>query len=403
MLINQKNGLDTLVHIYVSFWLVCFGLSFLLGYQVGFLASVVILGSTLGFWLGWASLPKIRGLDWLSNDNTTLRKSARLRNIAVGVILLDFLLIAGQLSDMVANPWQYRQEFYQGDSALLQFQLLQSLIIIPLNIALVVLLSIYSSSKRFYMLSGLIFSYLTISAFGRFPLYYFAYFLLLYSIIRGHRLFSRKNVLLVICIVLLVSFSVFLLASKVNAESGLSVDLLEVIKLYLVNYHFIGFQMIDHLVTMREQGLLSYGYGSTSSGYLNWIGYLVSQELGVNLIKENSFMELQSIFNAGLYLPELDHTYNAFSTNLVPLIADLGIVWCIFFHFSLGFTIKIMAMFSRQYSCLLSFVVVTLFCMTFGLFQPLLVTNFFPLIALILLLEVVLMIRFTRMKVIIDA
>ena len=278
-------------------------------------------------------------------------------------------------------------------------QLLQNLIIAPLNTALVVLLSVYSPSKRFYLLSGLIFSYLTISSFGRFPLYYFAYFLLLYSIIRGRRLFVSKNILLVACVTLLVGFSIYLLVSKVNAETGLSVDLFEVIKLYLINYHFIGFQMIDHLITIREQGLLSYGYGSTSSGYLNWIGYLVSRTLGVNLITENSFMELQAIFNAGIYMPEFDHTYNAFSTNLVPLIADLGIVWCIVFHFALGFTIKVTAMLARLYSWLLSFIVATIFCMTFGLFQPLLVTNFFPLITFIFLLEVMLMIRFRKTKV----
>ena len=111
MLADRYNGLDRLVHIYVYFWLVWFGLSFLLGYHVGFLTSFVILGSTLGLWLGWASLPKIRSFDWLSNNDTALRKSARLHNIAVGVILLDLILIAGQLSDMLANPGNTGKNF----------------------------------------------------------------------------------------------------------------------------------------------------------------------------------------------------------------------------------------------------------------------------------------------------
>jgi hypothetical protein len=99
-------------------------------------------------------------------------------------------------------------------------------------------------------------------------------------------------------------------------------------------------------------------------------------------------MELLKVFNEGIYFDKLNWYYNAFTTNILPMYADGGVAGVFIGFFIYGLISKS----GSNLDCfrINPIFLLTIFLMTFSLFQPL-THNTLPLsLAFIWLLEKIL-------------
>jgi hypothetical protein len=179
-----------------------------------------------------------------------------------------------------------------------------------------------------------------------------------------------KYILISICI---LYTSWILLESKLIDETSVVVDLIDVLRIYVLNYHIVGYHMLDNFISTSATGTTSYVYPTTSLGFIGWITHLLTKYSTALPTFPNSYMDLMEVYNSGIYLDKLQWAYNAFTTSILPLYADGGIMGVFF-----GFLIYgIISTRGKNLDCyrLNPMFLLVLFMLTFSLFQPFINSN----------------------------
>lgn len=365
----RKIKIETLLIItYLVFWSFWLSLNHIMGNLLLLKVEFLVVGSLFFFLMGWLYLEPLsvsKKAIYKSSDLTAQRLSV----IAYLAIVLNVFFAYEPLMRIIDYGWAYRVMMYESDE--IDSQFLRGQIIQPLNYAIITVLVVTPGLKNRLSFVALICLIDAVVTLGRFPMYHFMYFFFVISFINSKlkRTASVINFRFIAALSIFLGVSIWLLLAKLISQDSLVVgSLLDIIRLFLVNYHFIGFHMINHLLDLEATGGIEVPNLKVGLGFLDWFIYQLIQTLGVPIVYDNSYMNIKSIFNAGIYLKGLDYQYNAFSSNLMPLYVAGGSLGVVIGHFMIGLMAKLSC--RKTGFAVNPYFLSLMFCMTFGIFQP---------------------------------
>ena len=389
----RKIKIETLLIItYIVFWSFWLSLNHIVGNLLSLKVEVLVMGSLFFFLMGWLCLEPLSVAKKAYYYKNSDLSSQRLLIIAYLVIALNVFFAYEPLKAIIDYGWAYRVMMYESDEIASQF--LRSQILQPLNYAVITVSVVTPGLKNSLSFVALICLMDAVLTLGRFPIYHFMYFLCVISFVNSKvkRTASVIGFRLIATVPIILAVSIWLLIGKLISEDNLVVgSLSDIIRLFLVNYHFIGFHMIDHLLDLEASGVLEVPNLKVGLGFLDWFIYQLIKVLGVPIVYDNSYMNIKSIFNAGIYLKGLDYTYNAFSSNLMPLYVAGGSVGVVVGHFMFGLMAKLSC--RKTGFAVNPYFLSLMFCMTFGIFQPMFFNYILQLWVLIFLIFFAMKIR----------
>lgn len=359
-----------------GFWLFWLSYNYLAGYFLHFKTYFVIVGSIIAVWLGW-SLARV--------NHRTLRvkvpkfhrtKDAHHKTIIFlrSVSFLFALFLIPALESLLNLGFDHRTAVYQVDgfqeSKLLSMFVM--FVITPLVLVAMTVAVCASNSGRSYMkYAYALGAMLALYSLGRFPIYYMLYYFIVHKLSMNSRpaFIKSINVKVLILILAVLMSLVFFSNAKSTAEGGEMV-IIDLIRIYFINYHLVGFHYLDWVITSEDPMLLVFDFPSTSLGIVNWFLHLFTKYTLLVPVTDNSFMNALEIFNSGMFFDELDWTYNAFTTGLTPLYLDGGVVGTFLMMSLTGFLAGLPK--SVDSFCINPYFLLVTFYMTFSLFQPIL-------------------------------
>jgi len=241
----------------------------------------------------------------------------------------------------------------------------------PLNYASVVIaIASRNGPHRYGRYAYVLLAMMALMALGRFPIYFIMYFYVVSKLLESRRMSISGLGALKVGLVLAIVFSLswLLLKQKLDEEGADLSDIATILRLYLLNYHVVGYHMLDYFVYANDSRIVGYTFPTTSLGIVGWALHLISKYSAVLPVFPNDYKGVMEMFNEGLYLSELDWSYNAFTTSILPFYADGGFIGVVFCYGLLGWlSTKGRRLGMHQIGPV--FLMVT-FMLTFSLFQP---------------------------------
>ena len=254
----RKIKIETLLIItYIVFWSFWLSLNHIVGNLLSLKVEVLVMGSLFFFLMGWLCLEPLSVAKKAYYYKNSDLSSQRLLIIAYLVIALNVFFAYEPLKAIIDYGWAYRVMMYESDEIASQF--LRSQILQPLNYAVITVLVVTPGLKNSLSFVALICLMDAVLTLGRFPIYHFMYFLCVISFVNSKvkRTASVIGFRLIATVPIILAVSIWLLIGKLISEDNLVVgSLSDIIRLFLVNYHFIGFHMIAHLLDLEASGVL---------------------------------------------------------------------------------------------------------------------------------------------------
>jgi len=384
-MVIEENYQGKLVSVFLIFWLFWFSYNQFNGYTLDSKTIFLIFLTLFAFTIGWAFRKRKKKTIAILNPKRYYKVSWLFRIVVVINIFLSVVSIAF----IYHNGFDIRSLVFTStglfDSMGITFFI--NNFIKPLTYATIIIsVTVSIEGKNFINYGYLLLFLLSISTLGRFPLYFMIYIYAISRIInkKHQSIVKRKrNFIKILSLILVIGLILYLAwelqISKMEFE-GRNLDAFEIIKKYLLNYHIIGFHMLDHFVL---SGSNKYVFPTTSLGQIGWYLHLLTKYSGFLPVFPNSYKNLMEIYNSGLFLTELNQPANAFTTCILPFYADGGSVGVFFIFFIIGWFSKSGVRYNI-YTANPIFISVAFF-MTFSLFMPLISTTFVPTILFILL------------------
>jgi oligosaccharide repeat unit polymerase len=355
-----------IILIYLFFWIFWIFYSYLAGYSLEFLTTFIIITSFVGFLVGWSLKRKKEYV------KLTFSPHKKIKNILMAVVVSNIILLLFSLSSIAKNGFEHRYLMFSDDGLFgnIWLTLFINYFIQPLTLAAIVIsVAIKSDGTKYYYYTYGLLAVMSLLTLGRFPIYYIIYFYairkLLQDVKSGTFIEALKYILITICILYI---SWILLESKLIDEASNVINITDILRIYVLNYHIVGYHMLDNFISTNATSTTSYVYPTTSLGFIGWITHLLTKYSMALPTFPNSYMNLMETYNGGIYLDKLQWTYNAFTTSILPLYADGGIMGVFF-----GFLIYgIISTRSKNLDCyrLNPMFLLVLFMLTFSLFQP---------------------------------
>lgn len=366
---SRRNTERLVVAVYIAFWSIWLVFDHASGYGLGAATTGLVLLSFIAFWMGRMA-PRRDDPISLAPPLVQLRMVRLLRL----VVLINGILLAWAIPSILSRGFDHRYLMFTDEGVFgnIALTFLYNYAVQPLNYAAVVLAMVTRpEGRRYDRYAYLVLAMMAGMTLGRFPIYFIIYFYFI-SFIMDSGLRSRRlrQVLKVSAVVAVVLYASWLLLVNKLQEYGTDVDNPSaVLRLYLLNYHVVGYHMLDYFIYAQDSGVVvDYPYPTTSMGVMGWLLHLLSKYSGVLPLFPNSFKDLMEVFNDGIYLPELGSFYNAFTTSILPFYADGGYMGVLLGYGFLGW---ISTRGRRlQHQMVGPVFAMVCFVLTFSLFQP---------------------------------
>jgi len=369
-----------LIAIYVLFWLFWLLYSYVAGYPLELYTVFAIIISFGGFLIG-RGITKKR----VSSEVVTFSSREKITKFLRLVTIVNCFLLVFALISIIRNGFEHRYLMFTDEGLFdnIWITFLISYIIQPLTyIAIVISVVAREDCSRNAIYTYSLLVMMSILTLGRFPIYYIIYFYLVNQILSVDKLNGLTRFAKVTSVLALIVFSSWaLLKSKLADEMSAVVDFSEILTTYVLNYHIVGYHMLDYVISSGSPDVMAYAYPTTSLGFFGWILHLLTKYSILLPVFPNSFMDLMETFNGGIYLEKLQWSYNAFTTSILPLYVDGGLIG-IFFGFLIYGAISTSG---RNLDCyrIRPMLLLVVFMLTFSLFQPF-INSSLPMCALFL-------------------
>lgn len=370
VMLQHVGPVTKLVTIYVAFWLGALLAHILIGYKLSTLTYQVVFLSLAGVCFGHALSSQYINKKTLSDKPL---KIDRFMKLVICINLLSALWTAVVISNI---GYEARILLFEDqglyDSVLITR--LVSHIIEPISYTAVILNTVSLQNKKVvFRNNALILLLMSVSTLGRFPIY-FLLFLVLYRVMVEESMRKGINLKKILrssfmLVSLVLGASIFVI-KKIESSLAMDIPITETLRLYVLNYHFVGFNILD--ARLPEVAKESYYFPSLSAGYINWYIHLLAKAAHISNLFPNTFMLFMEKYTNGIYLEQLMNSYNAFTTHLLLIYAESGRLGVLIISTFLGYIANHRPKFINHivspYSLLIYFTLV------FSLFQPLVQT-----------------------------
>lgn len=389
-LITKNNFQKKIVLFSIIYWLFWLFYNFYNGYEISNTTYFLVLISIFSFFIGWRTK---RISTKITNVYNPVKKLKYLRFFVITYSLL--ILLISILSILKNGFITHREIIFQpaGIFNSVGLNFLHQTLFRPLTLAaIIIFFCVRKVNVNFIKTAYFLLIIISIYELGRFTIYYLIFFLFIDRIILNKNLTRTKlnnKIKSYFIIFFIVSTSIFIQLRKITLERG-NVDVVEVIQKFGLNYHVVGFHMLDKFV-INDIQTDYYSFPSTSLGEFGWYVELLTKYSEVLPVFKTSFRELMEYFNDGIFIEELDFPYNSFTTNILPFYADGGLFGVIFMFFIIGRISKL----GKNYSIyrINPIFITTVLLFTFSLFMPLFSIYLIPIIFLISVFNIILRIK----------
>lgn len=376
---NKDRYQVKLIAIFLFYWIFWFLYNWYNEYELGIKTVVLIFLTLFAFVLGWLFNRRNKKVVILASANFN-----KVKHFFKIIIIINIILAFVSLISIYHNGFNFRTMVLTSEGLFnsIWITLFLNYIILPATYAAIVIATVTKiEGKKFIRYGYLLLILMSILNIGRFPLYFMIYLFIITKIldnnITSQSVIKRKNAILKFAGLVIIVFLILYIAwemqiSKMKFE-GRNLDAYEIIQRFLLNYHIIGFHMLDHFVYSND---INYTFPTTSLGSIGWFLHLTTKYSEVLPVFPNSYMNLMEIYNDGLFLKELDQPANAFTTCILPFYADGGFLGVFGSFFFIGWFSKSGVQYDI-YSANPIFISV-IFFMTFSLFQPLISSLLWP-------------------------
>lgn len=368
---NSRNRIiNKLRYGIIGWWALWYIIALIFYGNLSTKVSILVLISLIGFFLGSIHLtinePTERGHYFWAISSIKVPIYFLTAIIFWQIILA--IRSAGAIAELGSS---FREEYFGGfiQKSNYLFVLYEQLII-PLGIFFIILwLCRKQHGGLWFLYTTAFFMLDAIIKLGRFPLYYYVFFLVLGHIMGTFKLSFLRIVPMLI--VLPVS-SVYLLLARKSFTGILDMQLLSnIIDKSIIKYHIIGFYLLDFL---KDDPIFpkSFLFPNYTFGYFHYILSLIGRRFGF------SFEYPQQVLNIALTEPTYLRTvgdWNAFSTIILPFYLDGGIIFSFIMFYFLGYLLRTGP--GVGFRTLSPLNVISVFIMFFGLFQPIAITCLF--------------------------
>jgi hypothetical protein len=325
---------NKIIAIYIIFWVSAMVINFIGGYEMSYQSILLILISMLAYVIG----VKIKIFKFEERKLLAVGKS-NLKIIKLIKLFFIINIINSLYSIFMVSKYgfEFRYMTFEvgGQYNNIVINMIIQYVVNPMTLiasVFAVALKSNRSKMRFYYVSLMLMQ--ALSSLGRFPIYYLIY-LMVVDLIISKKVNFKILIIYLICAVSLVGLSIKLLVDKLNSESNLGFDIYEILEKFVINYHIIGFHMIDKYIGRDFNINYDWTFPTVSLGFFGWLTHLVTKSIGF-LVFPNNYMLFMEDFNGGFYFEELGWSYNAFTTGLLPIFADGGILAICFFYYIYG-------------------------------------------------------------------
>lgn len=369
----EKERLVGLYRNIISIWWLGW---LLLASNIGDLSTEVIyitISSILAFYIGTIKTGLFDKLEIQTVYRDSNQKASR-----AGQAYLLFFIILAQFFLLSRSPVfsgditaAFRSEYYESEyiGGPIIFVLYESFLI-PIGVYLISSWVCSMKQIKLWIILMLTFFFLdALIKVGRFPLY-FAMFFLLYAHLSGAHRFKLRNTFIIL--IGIISISVFFLFLRLSFVGQIDYKLLIlVIEKAIINYHIIGFYILD--IFLERSDLVHHSaIPLYTFGYFQYLASLLLRRVGVDIQYQQQ--DLNLALTEPINIEDLG-VYNAFGTNLLPLYLDGGIILCIIGMYIIGFLLRTgIGNTSRTFSAIN---LIAVFVMIFGIFQPLINSGLF--------------------------
>lgn len=320
---NKVRLEHKLISLYILFWSFWLVYDILAGYKLGWGAYFVIILSFIGFGVGRIARFQSNTLVYeVFDGNSKIKFFLRI------IIIINLIILYFSIKSMLEIGWSTRDLSFTdaGQFGNIWLTFVSNNVFGPLTLSGVVIAVAASNEEvQYYIYAYVILFIMAASSLGRFPIYYMIYFQTVIIIIRESkkRVFTLRHFSSVFFIIILTYGAWKFLEIKLLNGSELSLSLVDIVKMFLLNYHLIGFHTLDQVISSDYLTFDSV-FPTTSLGIIGWDLHLLTKYSNVLPVFPNSYMILMENFNGGMYYPEFDWSYNAFTTHLLPYYADGG-------------------------------------------------------------------------------
>jgi len=325
---------------------------------------------------------KNREIQLKSNPKPKIRKLFYL------IFTLNLILSLISIFSIFINGWETRDLVFNDNGIYNSFSvnIIVNFLIYPLTLACIIFFSLVEAQSRKYIgYSYILLFLLSIQTLGRFPIYYLLYFYFLSNFIldferkRQLMLFNKARKFLVISSVFILI--IYFQLSKISTLGP--VDFSELIEKFFLNYHIVGFHLLDHYIVNES---FSYSFPTTTLGNFGWFLHVISKNISIFSEFPNSYMELMEIYNGGFYIKQLEFPYNAFTTSILPFYADGGLWGVGSFFMLFGFISNFGSRLSITKGNV--YFVAILFFLTFGIFTPIVSSSMLLVLLFLVLINI---------------
>lgn len=363
---RNVGPISKLLIMYLVFWLGALLAHTLHGYKLSTLTYEVVLLSLAGVCFGHilsSRYPKKQSMS---------AKKLQIDRLLILIICINLFLALWTLFVYWNVGVQTRDTVFENESLYGSqwVTLFVSLIIEPASYTAIILNTVSrDNSKTVFRNNALILLFMSARTLGRFPLY-FLIFLMIYSAITEERTVKKfnwkkaLNISFITVSILLITAS--LVINKIESQLGMNIPIPETLRLYVVNYHFVGFNILD--LRLPEVGKESYYFPSLSAGYLDWFAHLLAKAFNLEGLLPNTFMLFMEKYTSGIYIEQLGHSYNAFSTHLLLIYAESGRLGVLFISAFLGYLGNSQPKYANQ--IVSPYTVLIYLTLAFSLFMP---------------------------------
>lgn len=369
-LISRDNIIAKFRIIIVSWWIIWFLVAAVIYGGLSLKVSVLVFISILGFYLG--SFPFFPRKVKKKCQHSRIISSVKFPVYSLSVIIAWQLFLYLKSSRLISELGSsFRKEYYSGtiQGSSVSFVLYEQFLI-PFGIYLIALWACKKQKGGWWFMYTTTFFFLdAFIRLGRFPLYYYVFFLVVAHLIGTFKLtFFRIIPMLLVLPVSIVYLSLTResFIGKINAN--LIASMLEKT---VLKYHVTGFFILDSLKDRSDLKTISI-FPSYTFGYFQYILSLFLRRFGISI--EYPQQSLNIALTEAMYIDSIGLS-NAFSTNILPFYLDGGIIFSFLMFYLFGFLLRTGP--SSGFQNLSPINVIAAFVMVFGIFQPVAITGLF--------------------------
>lgn len=380
MHVSRINIIAKLRMFIVSWWLLWLLVAALLYGGLSLKVYALVLFSMLGFYLG--SFPFFPRKEQREFQHSRVISSVKFPFYGLSLIIayqLNLFYKSYGLVDELGAGFReaYFDSVIHGSS---EAFVLYEQFLVPIGIFLISLWVCRKKNGGWWFIYTTVFFILdaAIKA-GRFPLYYYLFFLGV-----GHLLgtFRLRFIRIMPILVALPVFSVYQLLSRKSFLGETDTGLLTLIfEKAVLQYHICGFYILDNLMDRPDLNTHSI-FPFYTFGYFQYILSLILRRIGISI--EYPQQNLNIALTEVTYIDPIG-PFNAFSTNILPLYLDGGFIFSFLMFYLLGFLLRSGS--GSAVQPLSPINIIAAFVMVFGIFQPVVITGYFfiPIIMYVLI------------------